>query len=154
MKGDRLVIDLDGERYSLPTAEIAGIVEVERVSFLPGRAGIVEGVISLRGEPAVVVSIREVYGRPETARVPEGEPRKVVIVRSDERMIGLDVTGLMISFIWEEGHGPGSEDAGKKPGETRNNAEPATEIDWLELLDRTAGILSTEVKGVANGTDS
>lgn len=148
MKGDKLVIELDGARFALDTAIIAGIVEVRSIPFLPGQTGFVNGIISLRNEPVTVVDIRRVFGVEKKAG---GSPHKVVVVREKNRLLGFDIGSADISFLWEEelkdrAAGKGSSNFTSAKLDPESN--PVELIDWSALFTEAARILSTEETGV------
>jgi chemotaxis signal transduction protein len=139
MEKDKLVIELDGKRYAFDTADVASIVESERIPVLPGSAGFVTGIISLRGEPVTVVDLGKVFN-PD--RKSEEGPRRIVVVRGKNRILGFDIGSANISFLWEEelkGAAPAGE-TGSSTGEERG---PCRSVDWGALFDETTRILST-----------
>lgn len=96
--GDKLIFKLCGRRFALDTATVDRIVELDRIYFLPGMAGFVEGIITLRGEPVAVVDA----GKAITGRSPLEPERahKVIVAREQHRVIGLDIGEAEVSFLW------------------------------------------------------
>lgn len=153
MDGDKIVIELDGVKLALDTAVIDGIVEVERIPFLPGQSGIVNGIISLRNEPVTVIDIRRVFsGPPAPEKTVEGGPHKIIVVRGKNRLIGFDIGGAPVSFLWEEElkgrvalrHG---EYPGYVSGKIDEGENPIRIIDWAALFNEAARLLSAEEPG-------
>ena len=132
---DRLIIDFDGARCSFDTADVVGVVETQR-SFIPGRAGFVTGIISLRGEPVAVVDLRKALGHAPMKKSGEGQGRVVVVGRKN-RVLGFDVGSATVSFLWES---PAA------AGEARAQGDDvaARPVDWGRIFDETAGLLSMD----------
>lgn len=97
--GDKLIFELAGRQFALDTSTVERIVELDRIYFLPGMAGFVEGVITLRGEPVAVVDA----GKAITGQAPRPPARahKVIVAREDHRVIGLDIGEAEVSFLWD-----------------------------------------------------
>lgn len=153
MGRDKLVIEMDGVRYAFDTADVASIVESERIPFLPGNIGFVTGIISLRGEPVTVVDLRRVFNPGRTGQSEEG-PRKIVVVRGKNRILGFDIGSANVSFLWNEELKSASKEkttAGENGGYTGKeagpDAGPVRFIDWSALFDETTRMLSTEGTG-------
>ena len=118
-----------GEKvYALDTTQVDGVMETEKVFFLPGRTGLVKGIISLRGEPVTVVDLLRVLNREFSLR--EKGPRKIIVVRENDKTLGLDIGPSDVSFLWEK----------KETGEAQSEVEyiPAMSEDTVEALDWTA----------------
>lgn len=148
MDGDKIVIECDGARFALDASAVAGIVEVGKLSCLPGCKGFVSGMISLRNEPVTVVDIRGVFqGLPaKTAPV----PRRVIVLKEKGRTLGLDVGSAGISFLWKDDMA-GRTVEGSSGRYTKGRIEtgdgqapPVYVIDWPALFDEAVRILSPE----------
>ncbi|MEK7774123.1 MAG: chemotaxis protein CheW [Deltaproteobacteria bacterium] len=146
--GDKLVIECEGARFALDAAAVAGIVEVEKITYLPGGAGFVSGIISLRNEPVTVVDIRGVFqGLPAQA---PGLPRRIIVLKEKTRVLGLDVGSAKISFLWKDGiDGKAVEGFTGRYTEGKIEAEdgqgpPVYVINWPALFDEAVRILSPE----------
>lgn len=98
--GDKLIFELGARLYALDTSTVERIVELDRIYFLPGRAGFVEGVITLRGEPVAVVDSLMAFTGRETLE--DAPTHKVIVAREDSRVIGLDIGGAEVSFLWDQ----------------------------------------------------
>lgn len=144
MNGDRLVIECGGVRLALGTSDVAGIVEVSKVPYLPGQSRFVNGIISFRNEPVAVVDIRKVFQglSPEKA---DGE-KKIIVLKQKGRTLGIEIGSARIFFIWNR------EAAEMTPGVKGQYIEgkieledgPVYILDWRKLFDETARILSLE----------
>ncbi len=143
MEKDKLVIELDGTRYAFDTADVASIVESERIPVLPGSTRFVSGIISLRGEPVTVVDLGKVFN-PD--RIGEEGPRRIVVVRGKNRILGFDIGSANVSFLWEE-ELKGSAQEGKPAVSAGGEGRPYRAVDWGALFDETTRILSTEGTG-------
>ena len=62
MEGDKLVIALGNGKYALDTKTVAGIIELQKLPFLPGKSGFVAGVVSFRNEPVTVIDLKAALG--------------------------------------------------------------------------------------------
>lgn len=143
MGEDRLIIEFNRARFAIDTACIAGIVEAQRLTAVPGRSGFVRGVISLRGEPVAVVDLTKAFDALSGA-VKEGAPWKVVVVKEKGHMLGLDIGAANIFFLWEEelkGR-PVKEERGRFTSAYIEMAGPIYVIDWQELFKEASVILS------------
>jgi hypothetical protein len=162
--GDKLIFELARRRFALHTDEVDKVVEVERLSYLPGQNGIVSGVISLVGEPVTVVDVSKVFSLAPPAT---GGLKKVVVVRRGNMTLGLDIGPAPVTFAWEEDLEKGGEESGGQGGKGGNGGEvsdaaqktwsgpyvsgtvPGGEetveiIDWPALFKEAARILSSE----------
>lgn len=142
MEGDKLIFELGSGRFAVPTKGVAGIVELERLPFLPGRGGFVTGVISFRNEPVAVVDVRSAMGDFT------GSPpltHKVVVAFDKGRYLGLDIGDSPVSFVWND------EIAGKTAperglyteGRIRAEGGDIDIIDFNALFNEAARMLST-----------
>ncbi|MDO8426320.1 MAG: chemotaxis protein CheW [Deltaproteobacteria bacterium] len=148
MDGDRLVIELKGLNLGLGTKAVAGIVETEKIPFMPGQSGFIAGIISFRNEPVTVIDIPKAFGAAAGA---EGGPHKVVVVKEKNRHLGLDAGSSAVSFLWEEeikGLSP-AQGGGKYIKEFIDvNGRSIGMIDSAALFEEAVRILSTEGSGV------
>src|SRR3989304_1468245 len=104
---DRLVFRMGGKFFSIDTSVVDGVMEAEKVFFLPGQGGAVEGIISMRGEPVAVVDIGRVLDTGDGDG--KDAPRKIIVVREREKVVGLDIGVNEVSFLWErDGDKPGA----------------------------------------------
>lgn len=149
MERDKLVIEMDGVKYAFDTADVASIVESEGIPILPGSTGFVTGIISLRGEPVTVVNLGMVFNPDRKEKSEEG-PRRIVVVRGKNRILGFDIGSADVSFLWEEelkGAGKEEAPAGKNGVYAGEGKGPYRSVDWSALFDETARILSMEGTG-------
>lgn len=143
MEGDKLVISLGSGRFALDTKAVAGIIELEKLPFLPGRSGFVSGIVSFRNEPVTVIDLLGALGDFTEAA---GAGHKIIILSAKGRLLGIDIGSSQVSFIWEE------ELKGRATGEKglytsgRIYAEegPIDIIDWQALFNETTRLLTTE----------
>lgn len=150
MRGDRLIIASGETRLCLDAPDIVGIVEVERLPFMPGQRGIVAGVITLRGSAVAVVDITKAFDGMEAASVKDG-PRKIVVVGDKTRVLGLSIGASVISFLWEERSADMavSDEPGLfSSGLVKTGGASIRVIDWRGLFEETTRILSSEGSGV------
>lgn len=169
---DKLIFDLDGRSFALETSEVYRVVEVERLSYLPGQGGVVTGVISLSGEPVTVVNARKAFSI--SGITPSAvATRKIVVVRKERMTIGLDIGTAPVTFAWnadleggevdttgerntgdtvesgmvamESEDKPASENAGPYiSGTFRRGAIIVELIDWTALFNEAVKTLSSE----------
>jgi len=86
MEGDKLIISLGSGRFALDTKAVAGIIEQEKLPFLPGRSGFVSGIVSFRNEPVTVIDLSGALGDfTETA----GAGHKIIILSVKGRLLGI-----------------------------------------------------------------
>lgn len=143
MEGDKLVITLNNGRYALDTRAVAGIVESEKLPFLPGKRGFVSGVVSFRNEPVTVVDLKAALGDFTGA---EKAGHKVIILSSGGRLLGADIGASAVSFIWdEETRGKATEEKGLyTTGRIYTEDGPVDIIDWQSIFNETARLLATD----------
>ena len=143
MEGDKLVIALGNGRYALDTKAVAGIIELEKLPFLPGKSGFVAGVVSFRNEPVTVIDLKSALGD-FTGAAPTGH--KIIVLSSKGRLLGIDIGSSQVSFIWD------NELKGKTTGEKglytagRIYAAdgPVDIIDWQTLFNETTRLLTAD----------
>lgn len=143
MEGDKLVIALDAGNFALDTKSVAGIVEVEKLPFLPGQSGFVSGIISFRNEPVTVIDLRSALGDfTET----EGEAHKIIVLKEKGKLLGIDIGSSLISFMWnEELAGRATSEKGLyTSGRIYAEGGPVDIIDWLALFNETSRLLTTD----------
>lgn len=143
MEGDKLVIALDAGRFALDTKAVAGIVEMEKLPFLPGQSGFVAGIISFRNEPVTVIDLRSALGDFTDAQY---STHKVIVLREKGKLLGIDIGPAQISFIWnEELEGRATYEKGLyTSGRIYAGGGPVDIIDWQALFNETARLLTTE----------
>lgn len=140
--GDKLVIELNGGKYALDTALVTGIVEVERIPFLPGQTSFVGGIISLRGEPVAVINLKKALGINEST---EAGPKKVIVIKEKNKLLGIDIGGSNVSFLWEEELKKmpvNSEQDRYTDGVIDPEGKKIKLINWAALMVEAARILS------------
>ena len=139
--GDRLIFKLGARLFALDTPEVDKVVEVLRLSYLPGQGGIVSGVVSLGGEPVTVVDAARALNAPAPG---PGALKKVVVVRRGSMTLGLDIGAAPVTFEWETrpGEDEGAALGGRTPGHKGDKTvEP---VDWPALFREAARILSSK----------
>lgn len=60
-----LLVEVAGERFALPAAEVRRLVRAVAVARLPGAPPVIAGVIGVRGEVVPVLSLRRRFGLSE-----------------------------------------------------------------------------------------
>ncbi len=149
---DRLVFNLDDKLFGFNTPEVDKVVEVDKVFFLPGRSGIISGIISLSGEPVTVVDARRAVGAkpaPPTDRA-EGNTHRVIVVRDSDRLLGYDIGPTEVTFLWGEEpvKSPRPEGTGiETPVKTDTAEKDVVLINWAAHFDEASRILSSEDPG-------
>ncbi|WKZ32997.1 MAG: chemotaxis protein CheW [Thermodesulfobacteriota bacterium] len=143
MSGDKLVIDLDLGRYALDTSAVAGVVEKERLPFLPGGRGFASGVISFRNEPVTVIDLPAALG--DFGSAPPSS-HKVIVLKDKGRILGVDVGSSVVSFLWKENiEGKVTAEKGLyTSGRIHAGTGPIDIVDWPALYDETLRMLSAE----------
>ena len=143
MKGDKIIIALDAGKFAIQTTAVAGVVEVEKLPFLPGRAGFVTGIISFRNEPVAVVDLAMALGDFSPA---ERSTHKVIVLRDKGRTLGMDIGEAALSFLWDEEIGGKTTDEKGLFTSGRIYAKDSTIeiIDWPALFNETSRMLTTE----------
>lgn len=135
---DKLIFEIEGKAFGIATSDVWKILEVDRVSFLPGSSGFVSGVISLKGEPVVVVDAAgALLGTPRSERV-EG-PRRIVVARDKKACIGFDIGPIEVAFCWEEG----AEEDAPPSGAHAFRPEEIIDVDWRKVYSKASRILSS-----------
>ena len=78
---------VEGQEYALPIDQVQEIVQApESVSHVPNAGNRVLGVIDLRGRLLPVVSMRRVFGLPNTPLAPQN---RIVVVSLDDGVVGV-----------------------------------------------------------------
>lgn len=147
MDSDKLIIALDGLELALHTTDIAGIVEPQAVACLPYGSGFATGVISMRGEPIVVVDLRRAFNLAPLGRG-EAAGRRVVVVKTRGLSLGLDVGTASLGFIWAQetlSCNTAQEKLGFTSAILELSGRRVRVIDCAALFDETAKILATEL---------
>jgi chemotaxis signal transduction protein len=143
MESDKLVIVLGSGRYALDTKAVAGIIETEKLPFLPGRRGFVSGIVSFRNEPVAVIDLKSALG--DFTEAPETS-HKVIILSVRGRLLGIDIGASEVSFIWDEQlKGAVTGEKGLYTSGRIYAAEgPVDIIDWQAIFNETTRLLTTE----------
>lgn len=152
--GDKIAFKLGERTFGVDIDAVYKILEVDRVFFIPGQSGFINGVVSLMGEPIAVVSCRKALDAPEG--VVNEMTHKIIIVRDKNKMVGLDINGAVLSFIWKEkikgthtylgspeelSQGTHRFTSGMIDVEESN---PVEIIDWTAVFEETKKILSEQ----------
>ncbi len=149
---DRLIFNLDDKLFGFNTTEVDKVVETDHIFFLPGRSGIISGIISLSGEPVTVVDARRAVGAkpvPPTDRA-EGSTHRVIVVRDSDRLLGYDIGPTEVTFLWGEGSvkDPHPEGTGiEAPVKTDTTEKAVVLINWAAHFEEASRILSSEDLG-------
>jgi chemotaxis signal transduction protein len=116
---------------------------MERLPALPGMAGFVSGIISLRGEPVTVVDFAMAFGFKSSPDL-HGSGHRVVVISDGEKLLGLDVGSLGVSFLWGEDAAklPFVADSGRYVKGTLGKDAPIAIIEWAPLFNDTVKLLS------------
>jgi len=143
MEGDKLVITLDSGRFALETKTVAGIIELEKLPFLPGKSGFVSGIVSFRNEPVTVIDLSGALG--DFTQAPAAS-HKIIILSSRGRLLGIDIGSSQVSFIWdEELKGRTTDEKGLyTSGRIYAEEGPIDIIDWQALFNETTRLLTTD----------
>jgi purine-binding chemotaxis protein CheW len=84
-----VVFNLGEEEYALAISEVHEIIRYSEPRAVASSVGWIRGVISLRGK---IVPVYDLAARLGNARGPDAAPqKKIVIVDTDERMVGIVV---------------------------------------------------------------
>lgn len=84
-----LVIEKD--EYLLPISDVAGILMLTPITYVPRSPNYVEGVINLRGTIIPTVNLRKLAGLKKGLRTPN---TRIIIVKSQDFQIGFIVDGI------------------------------------------------------------
>lgn len=98
--GDKIAFTIGERTFAIDIEAVHKILEVDRVFFIPGQSGFVNGMVSLMGEPVTVINCQKALSAPEYAA--SGAPHKIIVIRDKNRMVGLDIDGAGLSFVWKE----------------------------------------------------
>jgi len=139
--GDILLFDTGKRLFFLDINSVECVMEAEDVFFMPGLRPPVMGVVTYRGEPVIVVDVKEVSGDTKTL---DG-PYTVIIAGDGKKTIGLCVGGQKPS-VARSGEPKISNEEETRGGRglknTEVNGSPAELLNWMELYDETRKILS------------
>ncbi len=124
---NKLVFELDGRRLALSLCQVDGVVEADRVFFIPGQKDPIKGIITRRGQEVAVVDLRKVLGL-----APVGEGKKwIVIARDGKRFLGFYIGEGKVSLMWKE-----------KLAAAESDGKSVEFFNWSALYDEVASILS------------
>src|SRR5688572_32070380 len=89
MNADNYILfSVAGTSYALPSRDVAHIEMVETITRVPNAPPFVDGVVFSRGEVVPAVNLRARFG---FERAPADVRTRLVIVKDDERAVGLIV---------------------------------------------------------------
>lgn len=91
-----------GPNIAVQLKDVQEIIEKEGVLGVPGGSGFASGVINLRGSIVPVLNLREFFGY-QSGR-PEAAEQKLVICRSESRIVALEVDGIVTIYKQEQYH--------------------------------------------------
>jgi len=150
---DKLIFKLGQKSFGIDTGIVDGVVEVKKVFFLPGGGGkgLVKGIISLRGTPVTVIDGGVLEAGPSAI---SDIPRKIIVVREDEHIIGIDIGDAEVSVLRrEDSDGNGADRTADDPGGFAVDGEEVHDVDCAGLFNRAEKILSPEHKRVVIADD-
>jgi len=78
------------ETYALHMAHVQEIVEIAPLTLLPGATSEIQGLMKLRGQALLVVSLGGLLGRP-----PSSQARFVLVVKVQGLQLGVSVTNIL-----------------------------------------------------------
>ncbi len=149
---DKLIFKLGQKSFGIDTGIVDGVVEVNKVFFLPGGKGLVKGIISLRGNPVTVIDGGVLEAG---SSVLSDIPRKIIVVREDEHIIGIDIGDAEVSVLRREDPADKGENpmAGGFEGAAVDEEE-VHDVDCAGLFNRAEKVLSPEHKRVVIADDT
>ncbi|MDH7571337.1 MAG: chemotaxis protein CheW, partial [Armatimonadota bacterium] len=83
-----ILFDLAGATYAVPSRCVQQLEMVEQITPVPNAPDFVEGVVFSRGQVIPAVNLRRRFG---FERIPFDLRTRMVVVRSQERVVGLIV---------------------------------------------------------------
>lgn len=156
--GDKIAFKIGERTFGIDVEAVHKILEVNRVFFIPGQSGFVNGMVSLMGEPVAVVNCQKALEGRNAMNAHEeasnGAPHKIIVIRDKNRMVGLDIDGANLSFIWKEkikgvhaflGSPEDMSDGTRIFTSSMMDVEessPVELIDWTAVFEETKKILS------------
>ncbi len=83
--------DLAGERYAIELGRVREVCPLKDLTPVPCTPGFVLGIINLRGEIRVVISLKEFFGLPSTDLT---DLSKIIIIQDGENSAGILADGV------------------------------------------------------------
>ncbi len=151
MTGDKLIFEVRGRRFGIDTSEVAGILEADKATQIPGQSGFVRGALSLRGEPVTIIDASMVFAGERVERTPRD---KVIVVTDSERMLGIDIGPSKPNFMWaEELSGYAVSDSGdpRIKNVIEAGERPISILDCTALFEEATTLLATEDRYAKEG---
>jgi purine-binding chemotaxis protein CheW len=143
-----------GEEFAIDIRRVWEIIRVRPVTELPGVAGFISGIISLRGEIVPVLDLRRRLGFP-----PPQEPSpsaKIVVAIDEGRYVGLAVDAVAhkvrvpVSGITAPSALLGAQESGFLRGVCRHDGRLLAVLNADAVLDFDASALDAGAREVAS----
>lgn len=141
--GDKIIFEMGGSHFGVDTSVVCKVTEVDKVFFVPGQAGIVNGVISLAGEPVTVINCRRLLG---AGPIDKNHRHKIIVVKDKKRLIGFDVGSANLTFVWSEKvkDAEPSRAFDFTSGSVEAEGTLVSLLNWAALFEEAKKILSAE----------
>lgn len=91
LDGRFLLFHIDGKVYSLMLRYVIEIIAMQDITYLPGIAYYIKGIINLRGKVVPVISTRAKLNIPEQ---PYDDKTCIIVIEIQEMMVGLIADGI------------------------------------------------------------
>ena len=124
-----VVCRLGPSHYAIPARLVQQLEMVETITRVPGSASYVEGVVYLRGQVVPVVNLRARFGM---ERIPYDLSARLVVIRVDERVVGLAVDSASEFLTFPDG---ALQPAPQTMGEQHLSGVVASEERLILILD-------------------
>ncbi len=98
MGGDRIVLDIRGERFAVDAHLVEYILDVDHFSLIPCPPQIIKGAISHRNNIIVIVNLAKLLSLEDIEEV----PGRVVVIGAEAGLVGLYAGKACVSSIWGE----------------------------------------------------
>jgi len=130
----------DGQKFGINVFKIQEVIQVPKLTRIPGGNPVVRGVAQLRGKDIPVIDMSMAIGE---ERLPGGDNSFVIITEFNRTVQGFLVGGVdrIVNLFWKDINPPpeGSETAGYVTALTEIDGEYVLIIDVEKILSEVAG---------------
>ncbi len=89
---DMLVFEVADMEFAIPTADVSEVTMAKAFKPIPRAPSYIMGIISLRGEPLSVLSLRSRLGLDQN--MPDSGKSRVIIIKKDRAVFGIEVDSV------------------------------------------------------------
>lgn len=98
MEKDLAIFSIGGNNFSIEVDSIKGVIEGEKIFFLPSCTSFVKGLVTYRSKPVCVIDALKIFG----VFVPDTFPNKIIVTEKDGHTLGLYIGDIPLTFAWKK----------------------------------------------------